>query len=172
MKFWTIQSIDAWRDAISKDILTGNIHFIWEEFIKPYHWMMSQMEKKLVHYSGEYPVWLWPIKPDMRRSGHLERGSHGVLLEVDLNPEEVLISDFDAWHCVLNQSFLALTEEEDQLYDEGLISLTKEESWERIFALEELMNSDYWNSSEQHLQVVIGSIPLHRIKLIREFIAK
>ncbi|WP_272039122.1 hypothetical protein [Paenibacillus sp. JJ-100] len=44
---------------------------------------------------------------------------------------------------------IALREEEDQLYDEGLIGLTKEESWEKILALEELMNSDYWNSSEQ-----------------------
>ncbi len=56
------------------------------------------MKRRLPIYTGEYPIWLWPNRPDLRRSAYLERGKKGVLLkvEVELDAQDVLLSEFQA----------------------------------------------------------------------------
>ena len=68
-------------------------------------------------------------KPDLRYAGKLDKGVQGVLLEVTLDLEQVLISDFMAWHCVLNDGYLAFTEEENESFYSGVLETTKKESW-------------------------------------------
>jgi hypothetical protein len=170
--FWTNQTIEAWNEALNKGYLVGNPDYIWEEFKEPYHWMMEQMKKRLHYYNGEYPIWVWTEKPDLRRSGHFNRGTYAVRLQVEMPSEHVLLSDFDAWHMVLNDGFLPLTWEEDELYDKGQSKRTKEESWERIFELEQLRKSELWNNSEQWLQGVTGRVNIKQVKKVTEFIAK
>lgn len=171
MKFWTIQHIDSWNNAIEKGYLEGNCSYISEEFLDSYLWMMEQMSKCLANYQGNYPTWLWLKKPDLRQSGYLNKKDLGVLLEVELNEDEVLVSDFMAWHIVLNNHFLAMTEEEDELFDAGKLSMTKEESWTRIFDYKELMKYEYWQGKED-LQAVAGRIAISRIRLVKEFTAR
>ena len=60
-------------------------------------------------------------------------GTSGVCLTVDIPDNKVLLSDFDAWHCVLNNWFCPLTNEEDELFENEKGNLTIEESWDRIF---------------------------------------
>ncbi|WP_123040555.1 DUF3841 domain-containing protein [Cohnella candidum] len=144
MKFWTVQHIDSWNIAKEKGYLEGNPDYIFEEFLDSYRWMMEQMTKRLVNYQGNFPIWLWLKKPDLRKSGHLNKKERGVLLEVELNKDEVLISDFMAWHIVLCNDFLALTEAEDDLFEAGKLPMTKEESWTRIFDYKELKKNEYW----------------------------
>ena len=66
---------------------------------------MQQMKQRLPNYRGEYPVWIWIKKPDMRHSGHFEGGTKCVRLTLEIDPKNVLGSDFDDWHCVLNNTF-------------------------------------------------------------------
>nr|WP_307564157.1 DUF3841 domain-containing protein [Paenibacillus sp. V4I7] len=144
---------------------------MWEEFIHPYHWMMDQMRKRLPNYKGEYPVWLWTNRPDLRYMRHINRGKKAVLLEADLNTEDILFSDFQAWHLVLSNEFLTITEEEDLLIESGHIIMSKEKSWERIFNYKELRQYEYWKGSED-LQAVTGVVPLFRLKHIKTFIGR
>lgn len=171
MKFWTIQTVEAWNQAVSKGYLVGHREYIFEDFLDGYLWMMSEMKKRLPHYSGEFPIWLWTKKPDLRLGGKLNRGQHGVLLEVELNHDDVLISDFMAWHIVLSNGFLALTEEEDNEFNKGTLSMTKEQSWSRIFDYQEIKRFEYW-VGEEKLQAVTGKIEISRLKKIKEFIER
>jgi len=45
--------------------------------------------------------------PDLRSCGHLPRGIPGIRLELEVEEERVLLSDFSMWHAVLNQTYLA-----------------------------------------------------------------
>lgn len=172
MKFWTIQTEEAWQKAIAYGYLAGDHEYVWHEFLPAYRWMMKQMKVEFPNYIGDYPVWVWLKKPDLRFSGHLMKGTNGVLLELDLEEEDVLISDFQAWHLVLYNSFVALTEEEEQEFETGKLDISLEESWLRIFNYKELKKYDYWKSDIEDLQGVTGRIPITKIKLLKAFTAR
>ncbi|MGO4548882.1 DUF3841 domain-containing protein [Paenibacillus sp. 2TAB23] len=83
-RYWTNQTIEAWEKAIKVGYLVGNPDFVWAEMLENYHWMMEHMKKRLSYYSGEYPIWLWTEKPDLRRSGDFNGGTRAVSLEVEI----------------------------------------------------------------------------------------
>lgn len=130
--------------------------------------MMAQMKKRLPHYKGEYPIWLWTERPDLRQSGYLERGEQGVLLKVELHSTDVLVSDFQAWHLVFYNDYMSLVEEpENEVYTSEEIR----KSWELIFELDQLKASELWGVPH-HLQAVTGKILLSQIDAVKEFKAR
>ncbi|KNY25486.1 DUF3841 domain-containing protein [Pseudobacteroides cellulosolvens] len=159
--YYSIQDLNAWTEAQHRGYLIGNEKYVWEEFLRPYHWMMSQMLKRIPEYNEEYPIWLWPEKPDLRRSGHMERGKKAILIEVELPDSKVLLSDFQAWHCVLND--YPILDYDDEIIDMEL-------SWERIFDLEYLRKHPDWGMLD--IQGVTGKIYLNQVKSVREFTCK
>jgi hypothetical protein len=76
------------------------------EFASAYDWMRWQMYQRVPGYSGRYPVWVWARirRYDLLSSvRHAARASSGeVLLTLRIPRERVLLTDFDAWHYVLN----------------------------------------------------------------------
>lgn len=174
-KYYTIQTIEAWDVALKKGYLEGDKNYIYDEyFLDSYKWMMSQMRKRLTKYKGEFPIWMWTERPDLRCSGHLARGANGVLLEINIDEKDVLLSDFMAWHCILNNMFLPLNEDEDNLFESGLCNISKEQSWERIFDLDMLRKygDSQYISNVDKIQGVIGRVEMKNIKLIKRFIAR
>lgn len=166
--YWTIQTISKWWEVQSLGYLTGNRAYIWEEFVEPYHWMMEQMGKRISNYAGEYPVWLWTERPDLRRSGHLEKREQGVLLKIELDPKDVLLSDFQAWHIVLNHSYLSLyCDDNDQTYSADELR----KSWDLIFEIDQLNHSEAWGGT-LYLQGVTGKIMANQLTLTKTFIAR
>lgn len=83
------------------------------------------------------------------------------LIEVELSENKVLLSDFQAWHYVLND--YPIIDHEDEIID-------KELSWERIFDLEYLQQHPDWGTLD--LQGVTGRIYLNQVKSVREFTCK
>jgi hypothetical protein len=65
-----------------------------------------------------------------------------------------------------------LNEEEDNAFDRGEISMTKEESWDRLFDFEILTKNTYWNTSPLFLQGVTGKIDISQVKKVRSFVAR
>ncbi|WP_228409450.1 DUF3841 domain-containing protein [Radiobacillus deserti] len=63
-------------------------------------------------------------------------------MTVEVPDNKVLLSNFDAWHCVLNDWFCSMTNEEDELFVQGKLNITKEQSWERIFDIEKIRKSE------------------------------
>ncbi len=173
-KYWSIQTLDAWNNAVNIGYLEGNPnHISFEDFEVSYSWMRRQMKKRISGYKNKQPVWLWLKKPDMRHSAHHNTGTKIVRLTLELKEESVLLSDFDKWHCVLNDDFCSDTELEDEDYRENKLAITKEESWERIFELDRTTDGEWWGNQENLiLQGTTGRIALHAIMKVEHFIAR
>lgn len=180
MTLWTIQNKNAWEEAERNGILVANEDYVWEYFHQPYQWLAGQMKQRIPNYEGGYPIWAWPNnKPDLRSRGHLEPGEDGVRIGFNANPEDVLLSDFDAWHSVLSGHYLDITKY-DTKYDYHNVWHDSNEdpsrtddiikSWERIFDLEALKQHD--DNGEQTLQATIGSIALSQVISVKHFTAR
>lgn len=160
MKFYTLQNLKAWNQAKLKGYLEGNKEYADEEFFsKSYLWMMEQMSKRLKHYNEEYPIWLW-VDPSNINCVELLQ-DEWVILEVNLSNEQVLLSNFEAWHIVLNDCHL----------DEENLKMTKEKSWECIFDKGILKKLGY-GFDDYDLQAVTGKIELNDIKVIKYIVNK
>jgi len=92
---------DAWNVCDNDDF--------WEtQFKRPYEFMRKQMRKRLKNYSGEYPIWAYVDKPDLR-CYRRDYKQNTLYLVLDIPDERVLLSCFDGWHWVLNNSYFGLT---------------------------------------------------------------
>lgn len=126
MKYYCIYKKETYLKILEKGYIEGNKN----EYMFPeaYNWLTNQMKKRIGGYKeSDGLVFLWTKKPDLRSSGHLNKGEEGVLIEVRIDKYKVLLSNFMAWHCVLNNITAELYEDE---------KIDKLESWERIFDLE------------------------------------
>lgn len=66
-----------------------------------YDWMRWRMLRRIPTATGRYPMWFWPFGGEW--ASQLSWSAKGdVVLLVDLPRNDVLLSDFDDWHGVLN----------------------------------------------------------------------
>lgn len=147
--------------------------------------MMEQMKKRLPAYKGRFPVWSWyQPKPDLRCKGFLPAGSRGVRIEFAKPREQVLLSDFGSWHCILDNHYLPLTEAEQQEWEMRLRERGRNgavvppdlqemitRSWERIFDLEAINASEMMGPVTE-IQAVVEEILLDEVIRVTEFIAR
>ena len=125
-------------------------------------------------------------RPDLRTSGLLAPKTLGVLLEIDLPQSDVLLSDFQKWHAVLNRSYLPQTMAEvlrfeNQLARAGIpdewpypepfhSQLT--DSWQRVFDLE-AEASDCWGGiEEREIQAVFWQLDLDNVRSMKHFVSR
>ena len=180
MTLWTIQSRAAWMSLRRTGRLRGDGRRCWRFNRPAYQWMAEQMVRRGVLRPGRFPIWAWRTpKPDLRHRALLPPGTKGVRIELDVSPARVLLSEFDAWHCVLNRGFLPLSDREDDAFDrrcerrtgkpiprwkdlpDDLRAVTRQ-SWERIFELERLQDSAIWHAGRhwRYVQATIAEIRL------------
>lgn len=184
MKVWTLQPIEIWDLLQKEKIIYGKEKYVDEYFLSSYKWMMQQMENKLPDYTGNPPIWVWvQPKPDLRSSHGFEKGQRAVRLELEIPEARILISDYDAWHCVLNGWYLNFTDEEEKEFDKERndIRLFEEmpeqlktkivNSWDRIFEIDKLKNTE-WTADKQYLQGVIDGLYLSDVKKVKEFVSR
>ena len=140
MVLWTIQPVGIWNtiqdtgvyrcDPI-KSLMTDL------QFQEKYEWLIGQMKKRIGPPPDgvTYPVWAWYMqngkhrKPDLRseRWGYGPGGEDYVCIEFEVPDDQVLLSDFDVWHIVLNNDLISEAEEEDALQEEYWESLSPKE---------------------------------------------
>lgn len=184
MKLWTVQRPQALDLAKKRGYLAGDGRRIWSLFRPAYNWLRQQMRLRIHGCQGHWPIWAWESKPDLRQGGLDTRGTKCVLLTLEIPAERVLLSDFQAWHFVLNGWYLPLTQQEEKLFEPGRdhywdpkSNLTSKEkkiiatSWERIFDLKKIYQSPGFQG-DRDVQAVTESVQLSEIIAIREFIAK
>lgn len=148
MKFYTVQTIDAINVAFKTGFLSNNKKSYWKN---PYDWMRDQMIARIVSYIGGPIIWLFDKNVDTEL---LYRDNDRLLLEVSLDKNKVLPSDFEYWHYVLNNWKIEGSEK------------TKEESWNKIFDLSWCRKQDL--GVKQIIQYTTGEIPIKDIKIITE----
>ena len=196
VRIWTIQPVEVLARLEAEQVLYAEPAYIWPEFRDAYDWLAGQMQRRIPGYGGRYPWWGWyQPRPDLRRSGHLPRGTAGVRLELELDPSQVLLSDFEAWHIVLNHGYLALTEAEDDAWDARFQAAVSDRhawpppepwyseilrSWERIFdpstelraGLEALEKSEYWQTQTRYVQATYEMLRLADVRRRTFFVAR
>lgn len=155
MKYYSIQKLAAWEEAKEKGFLSGNKKYVDEEFfLNSYLWMMKQMKKRIKDYNNEFPIWLWLDKSNLFLTQYLE--DEWCLLEIEMDEDKVLLSNFDAWHVVLN----------DWRFEEENKNISKEESWEYIFNKEKLKELGY-EFDKEDLQGTTGRIDCKNIRVLK-----
>lgn len=157
-KLYTIQTLEAWSTALARGFLTGDEAYIMEEsFLPAYRWMMNQMKLRLSRYSSEFPVWFW-LTPE-RISLHQYFQDDWVVLEAELEDDEYLVSQFEAWHFVLND--FGLDEPRD---------INRAETWLRIFDTRWLTANGF-ECEDEDMQAVTGSVPVSKIKVLKYIVS-
>ena len=129
MKLWTIQPIEFYNELIKN----GEIHcyekHIDSHFIESYNWMIAQMENRIGKKPNKsiYPIWSWyqyknseSKRPDLRTSSFLPKGTKGVRIEFKKSETEILLSDFNLWHFVLNYWHISDNKEQELEFDKLL----------------------------------------------------
>lgn len=168
--YWTIQSAGKWEEIQKKGVLTANPDFIWPEDLKAYNWLREKMNEKIPNGCEEYPIWLWVDRPDLRKKGHLEAGEKGVLLKIEIEDQRVLLSDFQAWHFVLNNWYFDI--DGSEMDESHLTQSAIEKSWELIFDFDYLIQHPNWGENVCTVQGVTHSIKLNEITCVKEFTAR
>lgn len=175
MKIWTIQDYRVW-ELLQQDgsFSLNDESFIYESYLNAYKWLSQKMRKKIPESvpNTAWPIWGWvqwrdakKFLPDLRYSLHLPTGTHGIRLCLDVNPEQILLSDFDDWHWPLNY-FANNRNDINKPIPKKL-----DEKWARTILLE---HSDLNHCSIKHrsVQATFWKIHLDQVIDTHEFIAK
>ena len=180
MRLWTIQTVEVYNK-----ILENGIHYCDEElsmwleidcFVNAYNWMRKKMEEKIGNSEVKYPIWAWYAyngknrKPDLRRLGYAEKGTKLVCLEIEVDENKVLLSDFDLWHCVLNDCFVSDDDAQlDEFYtlSEDKQDKLKKESWDKI-----IVKKDEDIPKDAYIQATFFELRKEDIKKVQFFTAK
>ncbi|MGE8203880.1 DUF3841 domain-containing protein [Heyndrickxia sp. NPDC080065] len=177
MIVYTVQHIEAYKQMRELGYLEGSEKYLWKEFKEPYNWMKKQMEKRISNYivGKSYPIWVWRRRVNRNERSLLSPGTRGVILTLEIQDNQIVWSDFDSWHFVLNNCPITDSEAEwdDYLKDESSFPVI--DSWEKIFNFDYFRNADKeWNGhfDEEWIQRVTPRITMEQVKKVTRFIAK
>ena len=122
MILWKIHADVFFKKSQRHGYIKADRRYTDHDFKDKYDWMAEKMLEKGITRKRIYPVWAWYTydgkrkKPDLRCSGLLPRGTKGVCIEFEACESEVLLSNFEQWHSVLNNWYLCKNEEEDAYF--------------------------------------------------------
>lgn len=194
MKLWSIQTEDVYNKVMSDGycIVDRNKseclyadNKIDEQFDRSYNWLVEKMTEKIGKPENVVLPWWAYYKSCGVRDLTLKDlqyfgtpGKEYMLLELEVPDNEVVLSDLDAWHFVLNNWWLdgSLNEEEWDKNNEWIESLSPEErqkvkteSWNGIFDIEPFEND--WMSKGQSVQATFWILRKEYIKGYEKFIS-
>lgn len=197
MKLWTIQSIDFYKSLCSEKVIYSSETCIPPDFKQAYDWMNTQMDYRIGKrpFKNSYPVWAWfqyesckTKRPDLRNTSLLQKGTHGVRIEIEKSNEEVLLSDFILWHYVLNFWYISGNKKEENEFEKilkknNIKSIDKnncppeirkrvENSWNKIFDLRFNSDSTAKKMDEKSIQATFWSLKREDITKVDFFIAR
>ncbi|WP_295731071.1 DUF3841 domain-containing protein [uncultured Limosilactobacillus sp.] len=157
MIVWSIQPYEVYEQLLTKGTficdpaksinLQSDLEFNVHDFENAYNWMIKQMNRRIGNPPNgvTLPVWVWykynysHRHPDFRTYRDYD---NQVCLELNIPENQILLSDYDNWHFVLNDWYLndAKSDEEWHKKDDWFDNLSplkqkrvKERSWQRIF---------------------------------------
>lgn len=152
MLLWTIQNKIAYDHLLTNGVLRADEQHLFceDNLLYAYQWISVQMLQRIGNppVNVNYPVWAWykweGVRKRLDMRSHrcwTEKGIPIVLLTIDVPDNLVLLSDFNMWHHVLNDSYLPLSEEDEI---ENPTTTEKLESWNKIFQID--VQTAYWNT--------------------------
>ena len=185
MKFYTVQHEDVWHKLKNKGVYYTEDNFICDEsFSSSYKWLNDQAKRKIKKWDTDRPVWLWLKKPDLRsyrfnKDPDKPKVQNCVLIELEIPAEQVLISEFGLWHCVLNNCYMAYSDKEDLFIEKRFIKMTKaqtkkaiQDSWKRCIVEADLKLSEKFDPSyiePVSFQAIVSCLKLDQVISYKKF---
>lgn len=182
LKLWSVRPESDYILLTQNGVYHTDERHVLNHRLEAYYWMAEQLRNKVPPPKGvSLPIWAWyrayglsHIKPDLRKRGHLESGEKGVRIEFDIPENLVLLSNFDAWHSVLNDNCFAVNDAEYEYYENiketcpiAEYEAIKRKSWEKIFDLELLPDPNIYE-----VQAVLWELKKDWVKKVDFFIAR
>lgn len=152
MRLWTIQPVEVVNILERDGVFTCDPEKseYYNDFHDAYLWIAAEMDKRNIpHPDGlKLPLWAWHTrdwkhkKPDLRTTGLGTPGKSYACIEFEIDDKNVLLSDYNSWHYVLNHCWFddSQTENEWNALCDWFNSLKPEEkakltieSWQKIF---------------------------------------
>jgi hypothetical protein len=183
LRVYTFQHIDAWRVAQARGYLTGSVEHIdpnpdpdegdfWRPF---YDWMHGQMGARVPDHTGDYPVWAWVQRPNLRRT---RWKPDEILIVADIPRRRALLSEHGVWHVPLNFGHCTKTEAEYEARYRDLprhehgdpIPAEMMQTWEQIFDLDSSGWSAEriaWCGHPTDIQACVDRIYLNEVVRVR-----
>ena len=174
MRLWTIQTKAVFNTLQETGTYICNpdlsICLAELDFYIPYNWLCNQMEKRIGKRPAniKYPVWAWHTlygrhsKPDLRWTEFRHLESDSVCMEIEIPDGQVLLSNEEDWHYVLNDWFNTkykseLTFEQAEEWFQKLSDhqkrIEKEKSWEYIFDVKDcpFIQATFWELKKENI---------------------
>ncbi len=136
MRLWTQQSPRAWETLQKSGLLHADGRLADHFFRPAYRWLAEQMRERLgpPPRGVRYPLWAFRTRSGSTTPPRKWTGSSKpeVAIVFDAPDDDVLLSDFDLWHCVLNRWYIPSSMRDLRDVDDAA---EIERSWVRIFAI-------------------------------------
>lgn len=189
MKLWTIQPKEIYDYTIRNGAFIAKAEeaSMYQDFADAYDWYVRKMSEKISKPENiKLPIWAWcrwdgkEKKPDLRYARFKNTGDNHeyALISLEVPDDEVLLSDFDNWHFVLNNSYLdeSNNEEEYDRTQEWLSSLTVSErakrtveSWDGILNTELREDPTNWRTNGFEVQATFWVLKKEYVKDVQFF---
>ena len=193
MRVWTIQPVEVWEELNKKGYFICDptkADYISDKewnFKEAYDWLVGQMQYRIGRrpIGVSYPIWAWHThdwqhkKPDLRKVGLGNKGQKSVCIEVEIPDNQIVLTDFDAWHFVLNKWYFddSHSEEEwkmlhakyDRL-DRDVKEKVKIQSWQKVFDVSPFQTE--WCHRGRSIQATSCVLHLKDVKDVRFFTAR
>ena len=182
---WTIQNEAAFEVFQKTGVLRADPdHLLFDgDFEDAYLWMADQMRHRIgaAPDGVQYPVWAWyqwqgkRKRRDLRYGGYAKRGTPLVQITFEADTKDFLLSDFDAWHCVLANHYIADDEQDwDSFYANDSDHRTDEvvASWDKVFNLKRYVPN--WDPApdKRTIQATLWEVHMSQVIKIEYFLAK
>lgn len=188
MVVWSIQPINVYENILKNGYYRCDGRKIDRFFRERYRWLCDEMTKRIGKppKNTRYPVWAWHTrnwehkKPDLRNTGYSYAGDKMVCMELEIPDDKIVLTDFDAWHFVLNKWYLNTECTCEEIWDadhKKLDTMTKEErnkaielSWQGVFDVTPFEND--WMHKGRWIQATFWEIRKENIKSVKFFTAR
>lgn len=189
MILWTIQPAEVVNilEQEKRFVCNPKLSENMPELQDAYAWMVKQMDVRgIPHPEGlELPLWAYHTrhgkhkKPDLREKAYATPGQSCVCIEFEIPDEQVLLSDLDNWHFVLNNSWFDDSNNEEEWEElhrwfDGLDpqeqDRIKNESWQKVFDITPIDTE--WMSQGMYIQATFWELRKDMVRKIQYFKAR
>jgi hypothetical protein len=189
MRLWSIQPESLYVKLKAEKVLfcdPARSELISEYGFGPaYDWLAEQMVLRVGQPPAgvKYPFWAWHTvewkhrKPDLRRMEFRSYSGNQVCIELEVPDKDVLLSNENMWHLVLNDGYYAdcSNEQEYEAEDKWYNSLPSDEqlkvkrkSWEKIFDISPPRENE-WESHGKYVQATFWKLRFDQVIEVRHF---
>lgn len=193
MKLWTVQPDEVYKQLLKNGSLKAKISRSdcleggnCKEFVDAYNWLIEQMERRGYTRPAGYetPWWAWyRLNGENKITSEIETlcvpGKKFKLIELEVPDKYVLLSDYDAWHYVLNKWWYddSTCEEEWEKNRDWFDALPyseqeqlEKESWQKIFDIG--IRKSEWTSNGLYVQAVFWELKAEYIVRVTDIVGR